>query len=71
MLDSPTPPADLTDVIADAAANPQRIQVGAESAQEYPLRDVIEADRYLAAKGAARRPGGGVLFTKFVPGGAV
>jgi hypothetical protein len=38
--------------------------------EQHPLRDQIEADRYLNSKKAARSKGSGLKFSKLVPPGA-
>lgn len=45
-------PTDLTDTIADLAANPQTVTAGDRTVTEHPLPDLIEADKYLAEKAA-------------------
>ncbi|WP_020473374.1 hypothetical protein [Zavarzinella formosa] len=43
---------DLSDEIADAAANPASAEADGVKAQAQPIPDLIEADRYLAGKTA-------------------
>jgi hypothetical protein len=45
-------PTDLTDTIADLAANPQTVTAGDRTVTEQKLGDVIEADKHLASKRA-------------------
>jgi len=37
--------------------------------EQHPLKDQIEAERFLASKEASRRPGLGIRLTKLVPDG--
>ena len=62
--------ADLSDEIEEAAQGPKSHTVDGESATARDIKDLIEADKYLAAKAAASKKGGGLRFSKFVPGGA-
>lgn len=63
-------PNDLEQTIRDNASGPARAQGDSGSVQQHPLKDQIEADRYLASKQAVRRKGIGVRFAKLVPPGA-
>jgi len=40
-----------------------------QSVDQHPMRDQIEADRYLESKQATRRRGLGIRLFKFVAGG--
>ena len=51
--------------------SPPRPPSTASPVEQHPLRDQIEADRYLASKDAARKPGLGIKFAKIVPPGSV
>jgi len=53
-----------------AAQEPKRVKGDMGEVEAHPLKDQIEADRYLASKRAASKPGGGLRFTKLVPPGA-
>jgi hypothetical protein len=46
---------DLTQAIADAASTPQEAQTEAGRLKQRPLTELIEADRYLSAKNAAKK----------------
>ena len=61
-------PFDLSN---DAASQPAKASVDGQSVEQHPLKDQIEADRYLASKAAARKPGLGIKFAKIVPPGSV
>jgi hypothetical protein len=56
--------------IRDNAAGPRRAQADSVTVEQQPLRDQIEADRYLASRDAVKK-GLGVRMTKVVPPGAV
>lgn len=62
---------DLSSQIADAAALPEEITGDAGRVRERPLKDLIEADRYLAERNAASQ-GSGAPFRimKISPPGA-
>jgi len=51
-------------------AGPKRVMVDGQSVDQYDLTDLIEADRYLGSKAAAKK-GLGVRMTRVVPPGAV
>ena len=67
----PDPAANLDQTIRDNAAQPAKASVDGQSVEQHPLKDQIEADRYLASKDAARKPGLGIKFAKIVPPGSV
>ena len=70
MPDAPPSP-DPDQALRDAASQPAKASVDGQSVEQHPLKDQIEADRYLASKAAARKPGLGIKFAKIVPPGAV
>lgn len=60
--------ADLADQIESAAATPKSVQNGDQKVESRPISELIEADKYLAAKTAVQtRPG--VIFSKLQPPG--
>ncbi|MBK9128189.1 MAG: hypothetical protein IPM13_10355 [Phycisphaerales bacterium] len=61
---------EIENVIREAAQQPAEVSVDGQTVKQQPLRDQIEADRYLASKDAAKK-GLGVRMTKVVPPGAV
>ncbi len=63
-------PEEIENAIREAAQQPAEVSVDGQTVKQQPLRDQIEADRYLASKEAARK-GLGVRMTKVVPPGAV
>ncbi len=62
-------PDDLEDDIRRNAQGPAKASGDAGSVEQHPLPDQIAADRYLAAKDAARSKQRGLRFNKFVPPG--
>jgi len=58
---------DLAQTIRENAAGPKRAQGDSGSVEQHDLKDQIEADRYLAAKDAVRKPTEGLRFAKLVP----
>ena len=68
-MPDPTPDPDQS--LRDAASQPAKASVDGQSVEQHPLKDQIEADRYLASKAAARKPGLGIKFAKIVPAGSV
>jgi len=61
---------DLENKIRENAEGPAKASGDAGSVEQHSLPDQIEADRYLAAKEAAKKPHRGLRFSKFVPPGA-
>ena len=64
-------PADKTirDAIRDNALGPKKVTGDAGSVEQHPLKDQIEAERFLASKEAMKRPGLGIRLTKLMPDG--
>jgi hypothetical protein len=60
---------DLEDHIRQNAQGPAKAAGDAGSVEQHPLPDQIAADRYLAAKEAAKDKKRGLRFNKFVPPG--
>lgn len=58
--------SDLSDSIETNAQAPKKVSNDTGSAEQHPLPDQIEADRYLNSKQAARR-GLGMRHVKIVP----
>lgn len=65
MADDP----DLTDAITEAAADPQRVSVDGVSADARPLKDLIEADKYLKQQAATKKGRRGFRISKMIPPG--
>ncbi len=62
--------ADLEETIESASQNPAAASGDSGSVTAHNLKDLIEADKYLAAKAASKVAGFGVRFTKLKPPGA-
>jgi hypothetical protein len=62
---------ELDDTILENAQGPESASADGVSATRHPLRDQIEADKYLASKGARRNPVRGFVRAKIVPPGSV
>ena len=62
---------DLADTIEENAAGPKKASGDSGSVEQHPLKDQIEADKYLAAKKAVRSKGLGIKLAKISPGGTV
>ena len=60
---------DLDETILENAQGPAKASGDAGSMEQHSLPDQIEADRYLAAKKAARSKGLGITVKKLVPPG--
>ena len=67
-IPAPAVSASIADAIIDAATGPKSATVDGQTAQAHDLRQLIEADRYLASRRAARRPR--PRFDKMAPPGA-
>lgn len=66
---STQPPLD--DVIRDAAQKPSSVSGDAGSVTQRSLTELIEADRYLASKEAAKSKFRGLRLSKLIPPGTV
>ena len=64
-------PDDLKDVIQENAEGPASAEVDGQRVTQHSLKDQIEADKYLAAKDAAKSHRLGIRLVKIVPPGAV
>lgn len=60
---------DLTQQIADATAKPVSMSADGQQITMPALRDQIEADRYIKADAAKRKPGRILNVFKINPGG--
>lgn len=66
----PDPTPNLEQAIRDNAAGPAKAAGDSGSVEQHPLRDQIEADRYLASKAAAKSPAKALRLTRLIPPGA-
>lgn len=64
----PDQPLDQT--IRDNAQGPAEAHGDSGGVKQHPLKDQIEADRFLASKAAVKSKGRGVRFSKIAPPGA-
>lgn len=61
---------DLTEAIRQNADAPAEAASDGQRVKQHPLREQIEADRYLESKRAARSKGAGIKLVKLVPPGS-
>ena len=61
---------NLTEVIQRNASGPKSAQVDGQRVEQHALSDIIQADKYLASKKAAKSRTGGLKFTKLSHSGA-
>jgi hypothetical protein len=57
----------LEETIKQAALKPEEIQTEAGRVRQRSLKDLIELDKYLAAKQAAKTKRRGLIIQKLVP----
>lgn len=57
---------DLSTTIADAAANPRSVKGDEAEIESRDLRELIEADKYLAGKAANSRPKFGLRSARII-----
>jgi len=62
---------DLDSTIQETVQGPAEVQTDGVRVKAQSVKDQIEADRYLAAKDAAKNKKLGVRFAKLVPPGSV
>ena len=60
---------DLEETIRENAKGPRQAKNDSVEMEQHPLKDQIEADRYLASKAAAKSKRRGLRFSKLVPPG--
>jgi len=65
------PDEELKDVIKSNAEGPASAEVDGQKVTQHSLKDQIEADKYLAAKEAAKSKKLGIRLVKIIPPGAV
>ena len=61
---------DVKDAIEKNAKGPRRAKGDVGEFQQHSLKDQVEADRYLASRGAGDKPTRALRFTKLSPPGA-
>lgn len=57
------------EILKETLENPASVSVDGQSVSQHNLKDVIEADRYLASKAASRSGKPGIRLFKFKRGG--
>lgn len=62
--------SDLENQIRENATGPKRAKGDSGEIEQHPLKDQIEADKYLASKAAVKSKRKGLRFTKLVPPGS-
>lgn len=60
---------EITDAIAESAAEPKSVTIDGYSTTGHSLPDLIEADKYLRARTAQQSSGPGIKFFKLIPPG--
>ena len=60
---------DLDNTIRDNAVGPKQASADGVSTQQHSLADQIEADKYLAGKGALAKKNFGLTRAKIIPPG--
>ena len=63
-------PDQLDTAIEENAKGPAKVSGDAGSVEQHPLKDQIEAAKFLASKDAAKSKKRGLRFNKLVPPGA-
>jgi len=63
-------PASIADAIAETAKGPKSVAVDGQTVQAHDLKQMIDADRYLAEKKAARNPLAALRLTQLSHSGA-
>ena len=66
----PEQPSNLEETIRKNASGPKSAQVDGQRVEQHALTDLIQADKYLASKKAAKSRTGGLKFTKLSHSGA-
>ena len=64
---------EVSNKLAEAAVGPKRVRTDAGEVEAHDLVDIIEADKYLAAKAAAAGTNKhrGLRFNKIIPPGTI
>jgi hypothetical protein len=64
---------EVSNKLAEAAVGPKRVRTDAGEVEAHDLVDIIEADKYLAAKAAAAPTNKhrGLRFNKIIPPGTI
>lgn len=65
---------DVSNKLAEAAVGPKRVRTDAGEVEAHDLDQIIEADKYLAAKAAVSNASNtrrGLRFNKLIPPGTI
>lgn len=60
---------DASAILTAALAGPKRVRGDAGEVEQYDLKDLIEAHRYISGQCASTGARRGIRFTKLIPGG--
>ena len=69
-IPAPPAPATIADAIAETAKGPKSVTVDGQTMQAHDPKQLIDADRYLAEKKAARNPFGAIRIIPMSHSGA-
>lgn len=62
---------EVSNKLAEAAVGPKRVRTDAGEVEAHDLEQIIEADKYLAAKSATASKTRGLRFNKIIPPGTI
>jgi hypothetical protein len=62
---------EVSNKLAEAAVGPRRVRTDAGEVEAHDLDQMIEADKYLAAKAATASKSRGLRFNKIIPPGTI
>jgi hypothetical protein len=62
---------EVSNKLAEAAIGPKRVRTDAGEVEAHDLDQIIEADKYLAAKAATASKSRGLRFNKIIPPGTI
>jgi hypothetical protein len=62
---------EVSNKLAEAAVGPKRVRTDAGEVEAHDLDQMIEADKYLAAKAATASKSRGLRFNKIIPPGTI
>ena len=65
-----TESSSLKRQIIENATGPKSAEIDGQKVEQHSLSEVIEADKYLAAKSALKKKSRGLKFSKLQPSGA-
>jgi len=62
---------EVSNKLAEAAIGPKRVRTDAGEVAAHDLDQIVEADKYLAAKAAAKTASRGLRFNRIIPPGTI